>query len=307
MGHSLAGRVAQTRGPIASREAASDPMVTRESIRRTGLRGYYGVPMMVGEELVGVATIGSRHANEFSEEDRLLFRTMSGRAAALIAKARLNAELTRRNAELSAALDYRDRMLGILSHDLKNPLGVILASSYVLEKAGLDDAQKRSLARVTSAAGRIDRMIKDLSIPIGSRGRWATWSTTRFATVIRMRRSTYRCGGRAPGSCSKCTTRGGRFSPICCRISSRHFSERRTRAGRDSASASTSSSRSSMRTADRSQSVPVRPRARPSRCSGRRAEGFAGAGEDERGMPFKLPRTNFEAAGRRFDSCQARQ
>ena len=126
------------------------------------MRGYYGVPMMLGEELVGVATIGSRHANEFSEEDRLLFRTMSGRAAALIAKARLNAELTRRNAELSAALDYRDRMLGILSHDLKNPLGVILASSYVLEKAGLDDAQKRSLARVTSAAGRIDRMIKDL-------------------------------------------------------------------------------------------------------------------------------------------------
>jgi len=162
VGHSLAGRVAQTRGPIASREAASDPMVTRESIRRTGLRGYYGVPMMLGEELVGVATIGSRHANEFSEEDRLLFRTMSGRAAALIAKARLTAELTRRNAELSAALDYRDRMLGILSHDLKNPLGVILASSYVLEKAGLDDAQKRSLARVTSAAGRIDRMIKDL-------------------------------------------------------------------------------------------------------------------------------------------------
>src|SRR5205807_3719488 len=120
VGHSLAGQVAQTRAPIAIRDAASDPMVTRESIRQAGLRGYYGVPMMLGEELVGVATIGSRHAAEFSEEDRLLFRTMSGRAAALIAKARLNAELTRRNAELSAALDYRDRMLGILSHDLKS-------------------------------------------------------------------------------------------------------------------------------------------------------------------------------------------
>jgi signal transduction histidine kinase len=162
VGQSLSGRVAQTRAPIAVRDATNDPMVTRESIRRAGLRGYYGVPMMLGEELVGVATIGSRNAAEFSEEDRLLFRTMSGRAAALIAKARLNAELARRNAELSAALDYRDRMLGILSHDLKNPLGVILASSYVLENAALDDTQKRSLARVTSAAGRIDRMIKDL-------------------------------------------------------------------------------------------------------------------------------------------------
>ncbi len=145
VGHSLAGRVAQTRAPIASREAASDPMVTRESIRRTGLRGYYGVPMMLGEELVGVATIGSRHAAEFSEEDRLLFRTMSGRAAALIAKARLNAELTQRNAELSAALDYRDRMLGILSHDLKNPLGRFSSTTRWLRSPlasnGRDSAQ----------------------------------------------------------------------------------------------------------------------------------------------------------------------
>src|SRR5207244_9470223 len=42
VGHSLAGRVAQTRGPIASRAAASEPMVTGESRRRPRVRGCHG-------------------------------------------------------------------------------------------------------------------------------------------------------------------------------------------------------------------------------------------------------------------------
>src|SRR5438067_4472685 len=82
VGHSLAGRVAKTRAPASSRDAASDPLVTRESIRRSGLRGYYGAPMMLGDELIGVATMGSRSTGEFSEDDPLLFRTMPHRAAA---------------------------------------------------------------------------------------------------------------------------------------------------------------------------------------------------------------------------------
>src|SRR5207253_1439736 len=134
VGHSLAGRVAQTRVPAFSRDAASDPLVTRESIRRSGLRGYYGTPMMLGDELIGVATMGSRSTAEFSEDDRLLFRTMSHRAAAVIAQARLDAELARRNTELASALEYRDLILGVLSHDLHNPLGVILMSADALRR-----------------------------------------------------------------------------------------------------------------------------------------------------------------------------
>src|SRR5438445_4899273 len=106
VGASLAGQVALTRAPISSRDAATDPLVTRESIRRSGLRGYYGVPLLLGEDLIGVATIGSASTAEFSDEDRLLFRTMSSRAAALIAQARLKAELARRKAELAKATVY---------------------------------------------------------------------------------------------------------------------------------------------------------------------------------------------------------
>ena len=163
MGASLAGRVAQTRAPISSRDAAVDPLVTRESIKRSGIRGYYGVPLMLGDQLIGVATIGSRTAAEFSEEDRLLFRTMSGRAAALIAKARLDAELATRNAELAAALEYRDWLLGVLSHDLRNPLGVVVLSAEMIERGRvLPEREQRLVRRVVDNARRVDRMVRDL-------------------------------------------------------------------------------------------------------------------------------------------------
>src|SRR5207302_1344848 len=118
---------------------------------------------LLGEDLIGVATIGSASSAEFSDEDCLLFRTMSARAAALIAQARLNAELARRNAELANALEYRDRILGVLSHDLRNPLGVILMSAELLGRGGpLSARQQRSVGRMADNARRVDHMVRDL-------------------------------------------------------------------------------------------------------------------------------------------------
>lgn len=163
VGHSLAGRVARTRTPASSRDVANDPLVTRESIRRSGLRGYYCAPMLLGDELIGVAAIGSRSAAEFSEEDRLLFRTMSARAAALIAQTRLDTQLARRNEELAAGLEYRDRILGVLSHDLHNPLGVILLTADALRRGEpLSETQQRMVRRVAFNARRVDNMVRDL-------------------------------------------------------------------------------------------------------------------------------------------------
>ncbi|WP_375767355.1 PAS domain-containing protein [Archangium gephyra] len=54
-----------------------------------GIRALYGVPLMEGAEVLGVAHMGSRTAFEFSNEDKLLFRAMVGRATGLIVQAQL--------------------------------------------------------------------------------------------------------------------------------------------------------------------------------------------------------------------------
>jgi putative methionine-R-sulfoxide reductase with GAF domain len=91
----IAGHVAAARQPIFIRDAGADPRVISRAIREKGVRALYGVPLMRDDRLVGVAHIGSLTANEFSSEDKLLFRTMASRATSVVLKAQLLADLKR--------------------------------------------------------------------------------------------------------------------------------------------------------------------------------------------------------------------
>ena len=58
---------------------------------------------------------------------------------------------------------YRDQSLGILGHDLRNPLSAIIAGSTLLMNSEtLDDRGVRIAARMLSSANRMSRMIGDL-------------------------------------------------------------------------------------------------------------------------------------------------
>jgi len=58
---------------------------------------------------------------------------------------------------------YRDQTLGILGHDLRNPLGAIVTGATLLISAeGLGDRGVSIAARMLSSANRMNRMIGDL-------------------------------------------------------------------------------------------------------------------------------------------------
>ena len=58
---------------------------------------------------------------------------------------------------------YRDQFVGILSHDLRTPLGAITAGAALLAHAAADDQrQSRIAARILNSAQRMERMIADL-------------------------------------------------------------------------------------------------------------------------------------------------
>jgi len=89
VGEGFAGKIAAERRPLEVRSAAADPLVKSEGLRRRGTRALYGVPLIAGDEVVGVAHMGSITAFEFSNEDKLLFRAMVSRASALLVQTRL--------------------------------------------------------------------------------------------------------------------------------------------------------------------------------------------------------------------------
>ena len=98
-------RVERERAPMLVRDASADPLLADLPICAPGTLALYGVPLTMGGEVLGVAVMGSRSSWEFSQEDQFLFRTLVNRVAALIAQARLDAEVAKRAAELEAVLD----------------------------------------------------------------------------------------------------------------------------------------------------------------------------------------------------------
>jgi len=95
VGEGFAGRVADHRQPFLIHHAAEDPNTLSPTIRRKGVRGLYGVPMIQQGKVIGVAQFGSLTAVDFSEEDKLLFRTVVSRATAAVVKAQILADLRR--------------------------------------------------------------------------------------------------------------------------------------------------------------------------------------------------------------------
>lgn len=94
-GEGFAALVATERQAVVLRDAANDSRVKSDVIRKKGVRAMYGVPLVRDDKVIGVAHIGSLTAYEFSEEDKLLFRTMASRATAVVVKTQLLADLRR--------------------------------------------------------------------------------------------------------------------------------------------------------------------------------------------------------------------
>ncbi len=156
VGEGFAGTVAATGKPVALRSAATDPMVQSAFLRQSGLRALYGVPLLRGSEVVGVAHMGSLTAYEFAAEDLLLFRTAADRAAMLIVQAK-------QRASLREAVELRDRVIAIAGHDIRNPLQVIIQSiAMLLKRQETGEEARRDLQRIDRSARRIAGIVSGL-------------------------------------------------------------------------------------------------------------------------------------------------
>lgn len=57
---------------------------------------------------------------------------------------------------------YRDRFLGILGHDLRNPINVIMADATLLAGQGLSEQQHKPVARILNSARRLLGIASDI-------------------------------------------------------------------------------------------------------------------------------------------------
>ncbi|MFP2925632.1 PAS domain-containing protein [Pyxidicoccus sp. 3LG] len=69
----------------------------------------------------------------------------------------------RAEAALRQAVDFREQLLAVLGHDLRNPLNAIVASAFQLTRATeWGPPERRAVDRIRKATGRMGRMINDI-------------------------------------------------------------------------------------------------------------------------------------------------
>ena len=109
-----------------------------------------GVPLTVHGRLLGALVVAScRPGRRYVAADLHLLEEVGRRAALALENARLY-----RAAE--QAVHTRDQVLGIVAHDLRNPLDTILMQATLLRRRGGEPE------RIERAASRINRLIQDL-------------------------------------------------------------------------------------------------------------------------------------------------
>ncbi len=104
---SLPGAVVATGRPLNVANALEDPRqlsVHREAVERFGYRGLLGVPVKVGERVLGVLSIRTRRAEAYSASDVGLASAFASQAAVALDNARLAGE----HAQLYARLAGQD-------------------------------------------------------------------------------------------------------------------------------------------------------------------------------------------------------
>jgi len=89
-------------------------------------------------------------------------RNAAGEIDGVIALVADISEIKKKEYELQRRSEFEQQLIGIVSHDLRNPVTAIKMSTVLLQRMGLDEKQAKIISRISASTERASRMISDL-------------------------------------------------------------------------------------------------------------------------------------------------
>jgi GAF domain-containing protein len=120
LGESLSGFVASTGEPLVLRNLTEDSRLLprhRDAVLSLGHRGWLGVPVKVGESVVGVLSIRTRREQGFSQDDLAAAAAFAAQAAIALQNARLVEAEHQSRAQAEALAEVGQALLAAESED----------------------------------------------------------------------------------------------------------------------------------------------------------------------------------------------
>jgi signal transduction histidine kinase/CheY-like chemotaxis protein/ligand-binding sensor domain-containing protein len=135
-GTGMTSRIIETREPLLLNENI-DQRSTQLKIKRAGVpaKSYLGVPIPVGNDVIGVISVQStEEEGRFSENDLRLLATIAANVGVAIENARLFEETRQARAAAEEADAAKSAFLSTVSHELRTPLTSVLGFAKIIKK-----------------------------------------------------------------------------------------------------------------------------------------------------------------------------
>ena len=141
---SLVGRTALAAQPLEIPDlGAVERDAFLDTIFGDGWRSVLAVPMVAGDEMIGVLVIRRRGTGDFPPDVLELLETFASQSAVAIVNARLYRELETQSRELEIASNHKSEFLASMSHELRTPLNAVIGFSEVLLERMFGDINER--------------------------------------------------------------------------------------------------------------------------------------------------------------------
>jgi len=156
LGEGYLGIVAKTRKPIVANHLTSDANFLRDEVVQAGFQKIAYIPLLSGENLMGVMSVAARATAPFDERSVQLLLAVGTWAGLAIENARLHANVRR-----LAVLEERDR-IGMDLHDgiIQSIYGIGLSLESIQHM--LDEAPEAAKERIQHAVSGLNDAIRDI-------------------------------------------------------------------------------------------------------------------------------------------------
>lgn len=164
IGERSSGKIVRTRGPVLWDNIQTDSSCAYLHLRKEGINSLLGVPLLAREGVIGTIAVASPKRGRFREQEIQLLAAMGRLIGITIENYRLFTalrnnidDLTKLTLRLEESDGIKDRLLSVISHELRTPVTVILGNVEILMDGifgEMNEKQRDSLLTVRrSGAG----------------------------------------------------------------------------------------------------------------------------------------------------------
>jgi len=156
-------QVMRTRRLIAVNQDAESVLFNPDDV--PGLQSMLLIPLLSGNEFVGILTVASEQQNVYGSDIIQLLQTLTSTLTAIIQNGRLLSEVSEANLRLQEVDKLKSQFLANMSHELRTPLNSIIGFSRVILKGidgPLNDVQAQDITTIYDSGNHLLNLVNDI-------------------------------------------------------------------------------------------------------------------------------------------------